>query len=264
MAAAAVLGRDARGVRADRAGGGLGRRATRARARACEDGEWVIDGAKQFITNAGTDISGMVAITAVTGATAEGDLEHDRPQRHARLRAGRALPEDGLERLRHAPADVHRLPRPGGEPARPARRRLQAVPAHPRHRPHRRGGDGRRARAGRARPGAALRQGAPRVRQADLEVPGDPGQARGHVDRDRRRAAARVQGGPGEGRRAQLHAHRGAGQAARRAGSRCAAPRRPCRYTAATASSRSTRCAASTATPRSSRSARAPTRCSRW
>ncbi len=31
------------------------------------DGEWVIDGAKQFITNAGTDISGLVSITAVTG-----------------------------------------------------------------------------------------------------------------------------------------------------------------------------------------------------
>jgi short/branched chain acyl-CoA dehydrogenase len=32
-----------------------------------EDGEWAIDGAKQFITNAGTDISGVVSITAVTG-----------------------------------------------------------------------------------------------------------------------------------------------------------------------------------------------------
>jgi alkylation response protein AidB-like acyl-CoA dehydrogenase len=30
-------------------------------------GEWVIDGAKQFITNAGTDVSGHVAITARTG-----------------------------------------------------------------------------------------------------------------------------------------------------------------------------------------------------
>jgi alkylation response protein AidB-like acyl-CoA dehydrogenase len=30
-------------------------------------GEWVVDGAKQFITNAGTDISGHVAITARTG-----------------------------------------------------------------------------------------------------------------------------------------------------------------------------------------------------
>jgi alkylation response protein AidB-like acyl-CoA dehydrogenase len=32
-----------------------------------EDGQWVIDGAKQFITNAGTEISGHVAITAKTG-----------------------------------------------------------------------------------------------------------------------------------------------------------------------------------------------------
>ena len=32
-----------------------------------EDGEWVINGAKQFITNAGTDLSGHVAITARTG-----------------------------------------------------------------------------------------------------------------------------------------------------------------------------------------------------
>src|SRR5436190_16275836 len=32
-----------------------------------EDGHWRIDGAKQFITNAGTDISGGVTITARTG-----------------------------------------------------------------------------------------------------------------------------------------------------------------------------------------------------
>jgi alkylation response protein AidB-like acyl-CoA dehydrogenase len=32
-----------------------------------ENGDWVIDGAKQFITNAGTDISGLVTITARTG-----------------------------------------------------------------------------------------------------------------------------------------------------------------------------------------------------
>jgi short-chain 2-methylacyl-CoA dehydrogenase len=38
----------------------------RTRARLDEDG-WVIDGAKQFITNAGTDISGVVCITARTG-----------------------------------------------------------------------------------------------------------------------------------------------------------------------------------------------------
>ena len=32
-----------------------------------DDGEWVIDGAKQFITNSGTDITGCVTITAKTG-----------------------------------------------------------------------------------------------------------------------------------------------------------------------------------------------------
>ena len=32
-----------------------------------DDGDWVIDGAKQFITNAGTDISALVTITARTG-----------------------------------------------------------------------------------------------------------------------------------------------------------------------------------------------------
>ena len=39
------------------------------RTRATEDnGDWVIDGAKQFITNAGTELSGCVTITARTGA----------------------------------------------------------------------------------------------------------------------------------------------------------------------------------------------------
>ncbi len=40
-----------------------------------ERGEWVINGAKQFITNAGTEISGLVAITAVTGRTDDGQRE---------------------------------------------------------------------------------------------------------------------------------------------------------------------------------------------
>jgi short/branched chain acyl-CoA dehydrogenase len=35
------------------------------------DGEWIINGSKQFITNAGTDISGVVTITAVTGPNRE-------------------------------------------------------------------------------------------------------------------------------------------------------------------------------------------------
>jgi short-chain 2-methylacyl-CoA dehydrogenase len=40
--------------------------ATRTTAR-LEDGQWVVDGSKMFITNAGTDITALVTITAVTG-----------------------------------------------------------------------------------------------------------------------------------------------------------------------------------------------------
>ena len=37
-----------------------------------EGGEWVIDGAKQFITNSGTDITSLVTVTAVTGTRDDG------------------------------------------------------------------------------------------------------------------------------------------------------------------------------------------------
>src|SRR5262245_66280778 len=52
------------GLTEPEAGSDAGNVRTRAR---LEDGEWVINGAKQFITNAGTEISGMVCITARTG-----------------------------------------------------------------------------------------------------------------------------------------------------------------------------------------------------
>jgi alkylation response protein AidB-like acyl-CoA dehydrogenase len=52
------------GLTEPEAGSDAGNTRTRAR---LEDSTWVIDGAKQFITNAGTDISGHVAITARTG-----------------------------------------------------------------------------------------------------------------------------------------------------------------------------------------------------
>ena len=39
------------------------------------DGEWVINGAKQFITNSGTEITRLVTVTAVTGITANGRPE---------------------------------------------------------------------------------------------------------------------------------------------------------------------------------------------
>ncbi|GAA1179220.1 hypothetical protein HNR09_000465 [Nesterenkonia xinjiangensis] len=45
---------------------------TRTRA-VLEDGEWVIDGTKEFITNSGTDITSLVTVTAVTGERTLGD-----------------------------------------------------------------------------------------------------------------------------------------------------------------------------------------------
>src|SRR5258708_7566193 len=39
------------------------------------DGQWVINGAKQFITNCGTDISAGVTVTAVTGKSNGGHAE---------------------------------------------------------------------------------------------------------------------------------------------------------------------------------------------
>jgi short/branched chain acyl-CoA dehydrogenase len=62
LCSGSVLG--AFGLPEPEAGSDAGNVRTRARV---DDGEWVIDGAKQFITNAGTDISGVVCITARTG-----------------------------------------------------------------------------------------------------------------------------------------------------------------------------------------------------
>ncbi len=52
------------GLTEPEAGSDAGNTRTRA---SLEDGEWVVNGAKQFITNSGTDISAVVAITARTG-----------------------------------------------------------------------------------------------------------------------------------------------------------------------------------------------------
>ena len=52
------------------AGGGTDAGATRTTAR-LDDGHWVINGSKQFITNSGTDITKLVTVTAVTGSTGD-------------------------------------------------------------------------------------------------------------------------------------------------------------------------------------------------
>ncbi|CAB4922724.1 unannotated protein [freshwater metagenome] len=56
------------GLTEPEAGSDAGNLKTRA---TLDGGTWTVDGAKQFITNAGTDISGHVAITAITGETTD-------------------------------------------------------------------------------------------------------------------------------------------------------------------------------------------------
>jgi len=55
-------------------GGGSDAGATRTTAR-LDGAEWVINGTKAFITNSGTDITGLVTVTAVTGRRPDGDKE---------------------------------------------------------------------------------------------------------------------------------------------------------------------------------------------
>lgn len=55
-------------------GGGSDAGATRTTARV-EDGQWVINGTKAFITNAGTDVTALVTVTAVTGERDNGRKE---------------------------------------------------------------------------------------------------------------------------------------------------------------------------------------------
>ncbi|WP_313675254.1 acyl-CoA dehydrogenase family protein [Mycolicibacterium sp.] len=52
------------------AGGGTDAGATKTTAR-LDDGHWVINGSKQFITNSGTDITKLVIVTAVTGTVGD-------------------------------------------------------------------------------------------------------------------------------------------------------------------------------------------------
>ncbi|HEV3310171.1 MAG TPA: acyl-CoA dehydrogenase family protein [Chloroflexota bacterium] len=60
------------GLTEPNAGSDAGATETRA---SLEDGEWTIDGAKSFITNSGTRITGGVTITAVTGSGSDGKPE---------------------------------------------------------------------------------------------------------------------------------------------------------------------------------------------
>jgi alkylation response protein AidB-like acyl-CoA dehydrogenase len=56
------------------AGGGTDAGATKTTAK-LDDGHWIVNGTKQFITNSGTDITKLVTVTAVTGEVGSGGQE---------------------------------------------------------------------------------------------------------------------------------------------------------------------------------------------
>ena len=81
------------------------------------DGQWVVNGSKIFITNAGTDITACVTIRHRRGR----DLEPDRPERHARLRdLGADGSSAGAPRTRVSSRSATAR-RSRGKPARAAR-----------------------------------------------------------------------------------------------------------------------------------------------
>ena len=224
----------------------------RTRGRRSTDGEWVINGAKQFITNAGTEISGVVSASPQDGPGETRDLQPDRrangtPGYDARS----ALPEDGLERLGHATAQLRRLSRAArgtcwARAAAASSQFLHVLDI---------GRIGVAAMGSRTRPRAPWMRRWPTPRSAGAfgqpisELPIDPGQAGQHVDGDRCGPAARIQGGLAQGPQTELLADCRPGQAEERHG--CAVRRRPTRRSRSTAAygphARSTRSAGSTA-----------------
>ena len=179
--------------------------------------EWVINGAKAFITNSGTDITSLVTITARTGGAGvgrPGDLLHHRPGRDARVQRRPALPQDGVARLRHPWADVQRLPRARRQPAGGARPGLRPVPADPRRGPHRHRRAGRRGHP--LLPGAVgrLRQRAPGLRARHRRQPGGGVRLLRPGRHGRDREPARLPGGMAAGQRQAVQARGGDGQAA--------------------------------------------------
>ncbi len=69
-----VAGRTLAGFGLTEPGAGSDAGATKTRAELV-DGEWIVNGAKQFITNSGSDITSVVTVTARTGTRADGKAE---------------------------------------------------------------------------------------------------------------------------------------------------------------------------------------------
>ena len=121
-------------------------------ARLSDDGsEWVINGTKAFITNSGTDITGLVTVTAVTGTTDAGKKEISAiivPAGTPGFTVSKKYSKVGWNASDTRELSFADCRVPAREPARRAGPRLRAVPVDPRRGAHRDRGARRRAGAG--------------------------------------------------------------------------------------------------------------------
>ncbi len=118
-----VAGRALAGFGLTEPGSGSDAGATRTTAE-LRDGEWVINGSKQFITNSGSSITSVVTVTARTGTRADGRPEISTiivPEPDPRVHRGAVVRQAGLARVRHPPVVLHRRARARGPPAGRAR-----------------------------------------------------------------------------------------------------------------------------------------------
>ncbi|UUZ58064.1 acyl-CoA dehydrogenase family protein [Nocardioides sp. B-3] len=133
-----VAGEQLAGFGLTEPGAGSDAGATRTKADPVE-GEWVVNGAKQFITNSGSSITSLVTVTAKTG-----EREGGRPEISTIIIPSGTpgfTAEKAYDKLGWHASDTHPLSfedaRVRGQPARRPRSRLRPVPRHPRRRPRR-------------------------------------------------------------------------------------------------------------------------------
>ena len=262
-----VAGQTLAGFGLTEPGAGSDAGATKTKAELVE-GEWVVNGAKQFITNSGSEITSVVAVTARTG---DGGTTSRRSARSwSRPAPTGFTAEKPYDKLGWHASDTHpltfadcRVPEANllGDRGRGYAQFLATLD------------DGRVAIAALAvgciqacldlsvqYAGERQTFGVPIGRKQGARLPdrrprGDA-ERRAAADLPRRRDEGRRRAGEG------LQAGRRGREALRDRVGGHARPGSPPRSSAATASWRSTRSPASTATPRCSRSARAPPRCS--
>ena len=211
LAAPARRGTGARRLRADRARRRLRRPRHHAPGPSAQDGGWLINGRKTFISNAGTDMSFGVTLLARTPRRSYAHASWSRRTRPASRWArrcaasagGASTPASCSSTTCGCPTSTSSATPTSGS----------ASSSHARGRAHL----DRRAVAqphpGRARPGPRLRQGARAVRPADLEVPGDPVQAGRHRHRARGGPLAHLPGRVPPRRRPAVPQGGGDGQA---------------------------------------------------